>query len=72
MHPTSDVRECDALVYSVFEERDCPISRIIEDAEACGSLFALAAVAENGARLQPILVDADQFERPHVPVDARR
>lgn len=72
MHPTGNIGERDTLIYPILEERDCPVASIVEDANSGRHLFALAPVAEDSARLKPVLINADKFERPHVPVDARR
>ena len=71
LHAARNIRESDALVDTVFEERDGSVASIIQDAKPGGHFLAFAAVAENSARLQPVLVDTYKFLGPHVPVDAR-
>ena len=70
MHAAGDVSEGNSLVDPVLEEGDCPVAGIVQDAESGRWLLALAPVAEDGPGLEAVLIDADELERPDVPVDA--
>lgn len=61
VHPARNISESNPLVDSILEERNGPVASIVQDANTGRCLFALAAVAEDGPRLEPVLVDTDKF-----------
>ena len=71
VHAASNVRESNSLVNSILEEGYSAVASIVRNAKPSGCLFTFASVAEDRARLEALIVNTYQFERPHVPVDAR-
>ena len=57
VHPASNIRKGDSLVNTVLEERDRAVASVIQDAQPCSHLLALAAISKDSARLEAVLVD---------------
>ena len=72
MHPTNHVGEGDALVDPILKERHCPIPRIIKYAQPSDNVLTLTPIPKHSPRLLPLLVNIDNFLRPHVPVNTIR